>query len=99
MVAGELHELLMSAPAGYLFPGNRDGHLSPEHVGKLVSRLLGPGSTSHHLRHRFATVCHDETRDLAVVQVLLGHAKPETTLGYIALPDESLRAAVLAASR
>jgi len=97
-LAGELQELLAAAPAGYLFPGDIDGHLSPAWVGKVVSRLLGVGWTSHALRHRFATVAHDGTHDLLAVQTLLGHSRPETTMGYVALPDESLRAAVASAS-
>jgi integrase len=86
--------LLSSAPAGFLFPGQIGGHLSPAHVGKLVSKVLGPGWTTHTLRHRFATVAYAGERDLFAVQRLLGHSKPETTQLYVLIPDASLRAAV-----
>jgi len=86
--------LLSSAPQGFLFPGQIDGHLSPAHVGKLVSKVLGPGWTTHTLRHRFATVAYAGERDLFAVQRLLGHSKPETTQLYVLIPDASLRAAV-----
>lgn len=94
----ELAERLLKAPAGHLFPGQIDGHLSPSYVGKLVSRILGPGWTAHTLRHRFASRAYAAERDLRAVQELLGHAKPETTARYTAIPDGALRAAVRAAA-
>jgi integrase/recombinase XerC len=86
--------LLSGAPAGFLFPGAIDGHLSPAYVGKLVSRVLGVGWSAHTLRHRFATVAYAGERDLLAVQMLLGHSKPETTRLYVLIPNASLRAAV-----
>lgn len=88
---------LMVLPSGWAFPGQVDGHLSPEYVGKLVSRLLPDGWTTHTLRHRFATNAYAGQRDLFAVQTLLGHSSPETTRRYVHVPDESLRAAVMAA--
>ena len=84
--------------SGWLFPSPGGGHLTPAHVGVLVSRLLGPGWTTHTLRHRFATVAYGAERDLLAVQELLGHSKVETTRGYIRFPDAALRAAVHAAA-
>jgi integrase len=89
----ELRVLLQAAPPGYVFPGKIDGHLSPAYVGKLVSRVLGVGSTTHCLRHRYGTVCYAGSHDLLAVQALLGHSKPETTKLYVLIPDASLRAA------
>jgi integrase len=97
-LAGELREVLTAAAPGYAFPGQIDGHLSPAYVGKLVSRVLGPGWATHGLRHRFATAAYAGQRDLFAVQALLGHSRPETTMQYVALPDGALRAAVGAAS-
>jgi integrase/recombinase XerC len=79
---------------GWVFPG-RHGHLTPDHVGRLLGRLLGPGWSGHTLRHRFATAAYAVQRDLFAVQQLLGHSKPETTARYTAIPDGALRAAVL----
>lgn len=89
---------LRSLPPGWAFPGQIDGHLSPEYVGKLVSRLLPPGWTTHTLRHRFATRAYAATRDLVTVQELLGHARIETTRVYTEAPVGALRAAVMAAA-
>lgn len=89
-----LADLIAAQPPGYLFPGREDGHLSPSHVSKLLKRLLGPQSSAHKLRHRFASAAYASTRDLFAVQKLLGHAKPETTAIYVLVPAESLRAAV-----
>lgn len=80
--------------AGWLFPGADAGHLSPARVGELVSAALPGAWTCHSLRHYFATRTWQHTRDLLVVQRLLGHAKPETTQSYIALGADVLRAGV-----
>ena len=97
-----LHPQLQTAlgivQPGWVFPGRIDGHLSPGHVGKVLSRLLGPGWTGHKLRHRFASRAYAVERDLYAVQQLLGHSRPETTARYVALPDDALRAAVLGAA-
>lgn len=63
-----------------------------------MARALPGGWTAHTLRHRFATVAYAGTRDLLAVQDMLGHSKPETTRGYIEMPQDALRAAVLAAA-
>ena len=90
---------LRGMPAGWLFPSPRGGHLTPHHVGKLVSALLPEGWTMHSLRHRCGTVAYAGTRDLRAVQELLGHAKPETTAIYTQVPAEAVRQAVRAAER
>lgn len=90
-----LAETMLEHEAGYLFPGNDDGHLSPDRVGRIIAGLLGSGWTAHTLRHRFSTEAYATHHDLFAVQALLGHARPETTARYTAVPDESLRAAVL----
>lgn len=87
---------IAAAPRGYLFPSNRstDGHLTPHHVGVIVSRLLPQGWACHTLRHRCATTAYAATKDLRAVQELLGHAKPETTARYTQIPQEAVRAAM-----
>lgn len=89
---------VVARPRGYVFPGEDEGHLSPEWVGIMASRMLPSGYGLHSLRHRFATTVYDQTRDAFTVQRLLGHASPETTLRYVQLPDDAMRAAMLAAS-
>lgn len=90
--------LLRARPAGWVFPGRVDGHLSAGYVSKRMSWALGAGVTGHQLRHRFASVAYAAERDLRAVQELLGHASPETTAIYAAVPDRALRRAVLAAA-
>ena len=92
----EIAEQLRTLPPGWAFPGPA-GHLSEQHVGVLMGRALPGHWTAHTLRHRFASQAYAGTRDLAAVQDLLGHARPETTRGYIMLPQDALRAAVAAA--
>lgn len=83
-----------SVPAGWVFPSPAGGHLTPAHVGKLMSEALGPGWTAHTLRHRFATRAYAVERDLRAVQELLGHSKPETTAIYTQVPVGAKRRAV-----
>lgn len=90
----EVAEEVLRRPAGWLFPSPRGGHLTPHHLGKLVSGCLGGDLTMHTLRHRCGTVAYAATKDLRAVQELLGHAKPETTAIYTETPPASIRAAV-----
>jgi integrase len=78
----------------WLFPGNIDGHVSPAWLGKRMARTLGGVHTAHSLRHLFATRLYGASHDLFVVQRFLGHSRPETTMGYVALADDALRQAL-----
>lgn len=88
----------LASAHGYVFPGRFGGHITPNHVGVILKRLLGPGYSAHTLRHRFASTSYAGNRDLRAVQEALGHSKPETTTRYTALPDGALRAAIDAAA-
>ena len=79
---------------GWLFPGADSGHVSAEWIGRLVGRALPPGVTMHALRHSFATRAYERTGDLVAVQRVLGHESPQTTLRYLAIADQTLRAVV-----
>ncbi|PND58247.1 integrase [Mycobacterium sp. ENV421] len=83
--------------AGYLFPGAEDGHLTPQHVGKLMARALPDHWTAHTLRHRFATRAYRGSRNLRAVQTLLGHSSVATTERYTAVDSDEIRAAAMAA--
>lgn len=83
---------------GYLFPGQIDGHLSPEHVGKIISRLMPPGWSMHKLRHRYATRGYAGTKNLRAVQEALGHASVATTQRYTAVSENDVRLVSEAAS-
>lgn len=91
----QLADQLRALPAGWAFPGQIAGHLSPHHAGKLMSAALAPGWTAHPLRHSFATHTHTASgHDLRLVQDLLGHASISTTQRYVAVADAAKRAAV-----
>ena len=84
---------------GYLFPGQIDGHLSAARVSELISEALPPGVTAHQLRHRYDTRAFAHGgRDIRAVQQLLGHAYVTTTQLYVAVDDDAVRRAALAAA-
>ena len=79
-----LARVLQDLPAGYWFPGGRDGHLSAEYVGRQLALLMPGDFTMHTLRHAYATRLYKQSGDILVVQDALGHASPDTTRRYIA---------------
>lgn len=95
----DVARLMRALPAGYAFPGDDAGHLSPRWVGTLLGRLLPGDWTMHKLRHRAATRWWEASaHDLFQVQELLGHASPVTTRAYVAVTSDRLRATVVAAA-
>lgn len=94
----EVAGMIAARPGGYLFPSPGGGHLTPNHLGKRISRCLPDGLTTHTLRHRAASVAYARTKDIRAVQELLGHQSPKTTAGYAAVADDAVRAAMLAAA-
>lgn len=78
---------------GYAF-SSADGHITPDAMGKVLSRLLGPGLTAHTLRHRFATKVFSGSKNLRATQELLGHSSVATTQRYTLVSDAERRAAV-----
>ena len=89
-----LEFLLRRLDPGWAFPSPVGDHITPEHMGRIVSRALPPGWACHTLRHRFATTVYRATHDIRVTQELLGHAKPETTAIYTQVAAGDMRAAV-----
>jgi site-specific recombinase XerD len=76
---------------GFLFPGKIDGHMAPDTVGHLVSKVMPPGWSMHKLRHRFATRGYMGTGNLRAVQEALGHASVATTQRYTAVSSAEVR--------
>lgn len=83
---------------GWLFGGQCDGHISPGHVGVLLSRAMGKGWSAHKLRHRYASRGFAGTHDLVAVQRNLGHSSLQTTQRYVATTDRAARAVSEAAA-
>ena len=102
MLSPQLLELLrdwwrVGQPQGWLFPGrvlgaplttrqlNRACHAAAQMAG-----LEKPVSL-HTLRHSFATHLLEQNIDIRVIQVLLGHAKLDTTALYTQVATKTIR--------
>lgn len=90
----QLAEYLDLKTTGYYFPGRFTGHRSTDFIGKRISKLLEGEYTSHTLRHWFGTTTYKKTKNIRVVQELMGHADIKTTQTYIGIDDSDLEDAV-----
>lgn len=81
----------------YLF-GNTPGEpMKAWAVSHAVNHLLhdlGYESSLHSLRHWYGTKVYQASKDLRVTQALMGHASPNTTVGYVAWSSQDAHEAV-----
>jgi integrase/recombinase XerD len=95
---GRRHGVLL--PRGWLFPGrnpvepvstrqlNRAVHAAAEAAG--IKKRVSP----HTLRHSFATHLLEQDTDIRFIQMLLGHAKLDTTGLYTRVANTTIRAVI-----
>ena len=102
MLTPQLLELLrdwrqVAQPRGWLFPGlDPVNPMSTRQLCRAVSaaaRAAGIAKrvSPHTLRHSFATHLLEQNVDIRVIQVLLGHAKLETTALYTRVAVNTIR--------
>ena len=92
---GSHHGLML--PQGWLFPGrNPVMPLSTRQMNRAVHAAAQAAGirkrvTPHTLRHSFATHLLEQDIDIRVIQVLLGHAKLDTTALYARVATRTIR--------
>lgn len=90
----------LAGQVGWIFPNGTGSHLTPDRVGRLLTKMLGTGSgwTGHTLRHAFASATYAQGGDIISVRDMLGHTNLSTTQRYTAVPEGAKERAVKGAA-
>lgn len=83
---------------GRVFHRVQGGAWPAKHLSAQTSAFLadiGVNATAHQLRHWFGTHLYSETRDIRLVQEIMGHSDPKTTAIYTRWADERAYGAVI----
>lgn len=76
---------------GYFFMSQRGQRpVTPAYVSRRLSMYfssLNIDATAHQLRHYFASTLYAMTKDIRIVQEMLGHSSPNTTAIYVAYDE------------
>jgi site-specific recombinase XerD len=92
------HQKGVMLPGGWLFPGqNPVNPMTPRQLGRIFQAAKDAAGIDkrvslHSLRHCFATHLLERKVDIRVIQVLLGHAKLNTTAHYSRVDSRTLKA-------
>jgi integrase/recombinase XerD len=84
-------------PKEWLFPGGKSGHpITTKSIFRACQKAALDAGISkavhpHSLRHAFATHLLEAGVNLRSIQILLGHAKLETTARYLHVADTAVR--------
>src|SRR5258708_900010 len=83
--------------SGWMFPrrDGKPGPCTPALISGLAGRCFreaGSAATLHMARHRFASQLYQQTRDIRLVQEMLGHPSPATTAVYADYGDGAVEA-------
>lgn len=77
--------------SGRFFPDAREKAASSR-IGRLLRQVGCPPLYSYHsLRHKYGTSLYAVSRDIRLVQELLGHSSLQTTQAYVSFDDEQAR--------